>query len=107
MRESPATPSQLDVLYALIFILSGPTHFSSQTIAYAATAGVPLAGFLVPAAGVLAMTGGLSIALGYRARLGAYGLIAFLVSVTFAMHTFWAESDPSLLPRVAVHAEPR
>jgi putative oxidoreductase len=83
------------VLYALIFIVSGPSHFSSQTITYAAAAGVPLANFLVPAAGVLAMAGGLSVALGYRARFGALGLVAFLVPVTFAMHAFWAESEPT------------
>ena len=83
-------------LLALIFILSGPNHFSSETIGYAAHAGVPLPGFLVPAAGVLALVSGLSVALGYRARLGALGLIAFLVPVTLMMHAFWAESDPMM-----------
>ena len=82
------------VLYALIFVYSGLTQFSSQTLAFAAGAGVPLAAFLVPASGVLAVAGGLSVALGYRARLGALALVAFLVPVTLAMHAFWAESDP-------------
>ena len=91
------------ILYALIFIVSGPNHFSSQTIAYAAAAGVPLASVLVPIAGVLAMAGGLSVALGYRARFGALGLIAFLVPVTFAMHAFWAESDPMTRMMQQVH----
>ena len=39
---------------------------------------------------------GLSVALGYRARLGALGLVAFLVPVTLTMHAFWAESDPMM-----------
>jgi putative oxidoreductase len=40
--------------------------FSSQTIAYAASEGVPLASIMVPFSGALAIVGGLSILLGYR-----------------------------------------
>ena len=60
------------LLFALIFLMSGPMHFSSQTIAYAASQGVPLASIVVPISGVLAIVGGLSILLGYRAKLGAW-----------------------------------
>jgi hypothetical protein len=63
------------VLFSLIFLWSGFSHFSAGTIAYAAQAGVPLAGFLVPASGVLAALGGLSVALGWHARLGAAALV--------------------------------
>jgi hypothetical protein len=56
------------ILFSAIFILSGFFHFSPQEVAYAANAGVPMPGFLVPASGVLAMVGGLSILLGYRAK---------------------------------------
>ena len=80
-------------LFALLFIVSGLGHFSSQTIAYGAASGVPMANFLIPASGALAIAGALSIALGYRARLGALALVAFLVPVTFAMHKFWAAPD--------------
>jgi putative oxidoreductase len=48
----------------------------------------------VPFAGVLALVGGLSVALGYRTRIGAAMLIAFLIPVTFMMHRFWAMPDP-------------
>jgi putative oxidoreductase len=82
------------VLFALIFLMSGPGHFSSRMIGYAASQGVPLASVLVPLSGVLALAGGLSIALGYRARLGAWLIVLFLVPVTLAMHRFWAVSDP-------------
>ena len=68
-------------------------HFASQTIAYAAAQGVPLPSIAVPFAGILAILGGLSILLGYYARIGA-GLIAlFLVGVTPMMHNFWAVTD--------------
>jgi putative oxidoreductase len=83
------------VLFALIFIVAGANHFSHQTIGFAASQGVPMASVLVPFSGVLALLGGLSIALGYRAKLGAWLIVLFLVSVT-PMHNFWAISDPMM-----------
>lgn len=80
-------------LFALLFIVSGIGHFSSDTIGYAAASGVPLANLAVPLSGVLAIVGATSILLGYRARLGALALIAFLVPVTFMMHQFWNAPD--------------
>jgi putative oxidoreductase len=85
------------VLFALIFITAAPRHFSSEGIQHAAQLGVPLAKLLVPISGVLALGGGLSVALGYKARLGAWALVAFLVPVTFMMHGFWRLSDPVLV----------
>ena len=81
-------------LFAFIFILSAPGHFSAQSIAYAAQAGVPFAELLVPASGVLALIGGLSVLLGYQAKLGAWLLVLFLVPVTLTMHRFWGLTDP-------------
>jgi len=43
--------------FVLIFLMSGPRHFMSQTIAYAAAQGVPLASIAVPLSGVLALLG--------------------------------------------------
>jgi putative oxidoreductase len=85
------------VLFALIFITAAPRHFSSEGIGHAAQLGVPLATLLVPISGALALGGGLSVALGYRARWGAWALVAFLVPVTFMMHGFWRLSDPVLV----------
>jgi putative oxidoreductase len=81
-------------LFSLIFIVAAFGHFSSATIGYAAAQGVPLAGIAVPLSGIIALAGGLSVLLGYRARLGAWLLVLFLVAVTPAMHAFWAVSDP-------------
>ena len=81
-------------LFALIFLMSGPNHFSKQTIAYAASQGVPLASLAVPFSGVLAILGGLSILLGYRAKIGAWLIVAFLVPVTLMLHKFWGVADP-------------
>ena len=82
--------------FALIFLMSGPLHFSKQEVAYAAAQGVPLAAILVPFSGVLAFAGGLSILLGYRAKLGAWLIVLFLVPVTVMMHNFWAVHDPMM-----------
>jgi putative oxidoreductase len=71
-------------------------HFSPATIAYAASQGVPLAGIAVPLSGLIALAGGLSILLGYRAKLGAWLIVLFLVPVTLALHKFWAVSDPMM-----------
>jgi putative oxidoreductase len=83
-------------LFVLIFLMSGPRHFLSQTIAYAASQGVPLASISVPISGVLAVAGGLSILLGYRARIGAWLIVLFLVGVTPLMHKFWGVTDPMM-----------
>jgi putative oxidoreductase len=82
--------------FGLIFLMAGPNHFLSQTIAYAASQGVPLASISVPLLGVIALLGGVSIVLGYRARIGAGLIVLFLVAVTPMMHNFWAISDPMM-----------
>jgi putative oxidoreductase len=83
------------LLFALIFLMSGPMHFSGQMIGYAASQGVPLASLTVPFSGLLAIVGGLSIVLGYRARIGAWLIAVFLVGVT-PLHNFWAVTDPTM-----------
>lgn len=65
------------VMFALIFIVAAPRHFSHEGIQHAADLGVPMAGLLVPLSGVMALLGGLSIALGYKAPLGAWLLSGF------------------------------
>jgi putative oxidoreductase len=81
--------------FALIFLMSGFTHFAKQTIGFAASQGVPMASVLVPASGLLAFFGALSILLGYRAKLGAWLIVVFLIGVT-PMHKFWGISDPMM-----------
>jgi putative oxidoreductase len=84
------------IFFGLIFLAAGSTHFAKQTIAYPASQGVPLASILVPLSGVIALAGGLSILLGYRAQIGAWLIVLFLVSVTPTMHNFWAVHDPMM-----------
>jgi putative oxidoreductase len=81
------------IFYSAIFIMSGPNHFRSELIGFAASQGVPLASILVPLSGIIAFLGGLSIAVGYRARLGAWLIVLFLIPVTLMLHRFWGLPD--------------
>lgn len=84
------------ILFSAIFVIVAPMHFSQFEIAYAKAAGLPAANLLVPASGLLALAGALSILLGYRAKIGAWLLVLFLVPVTLTMHNFWAVHDPMM-----------
>jgi len=91
------------LFFATVFVLSAPNDLTHPVIQYAASQGVPFAGVLVPLAGIIALVGGLSVMLGYRAKLGAWLLILFLVAVTPTMHRFWGISDPMLAQNQMVH----
>lgn len=84
------------ICFSAMFIFGAPGHFTAAYIGYGAQAGVPAASLLVPLAGVLALVGGLSVALGYKAKLGALLLVVFLIPVTATMHGFWAVADPMM-----------
>ena len=79
--------------YSLIFILSGFHHFSQGSMDYAANAGVPMASLLVPLSGLICLLGGLSILFGYRAKIGAWLIVLFLVPTTLIMHRCWGLDD--------------
>ena len=83
------------ILFSLIFIIAAPRHFSTEGIGHAASLGVPFAQILVPLSGIMAIVGGLSVALGYKTRRGAWLLVGFLVPVTWMMHAYWKQSDPA------------
>ncbi len=84
------------LLYSAIFLMTAFGHFSAGYVGYAAQAGVPAPGLLVPLSGVIAILGGLSITLGYKAKIGGWLIVLFLVPVTLKMHAFWAVPDPMM-----------
>lgn len=83
-------------MFASIFLLAAPDHFSKHTIAYAAAQGLPLASVAVPLSGIIALAGGLSIFFGYRTKFGSWLIVLFLVPVTVVMHKFWGVTDPRI-----------
>jgi len=50
---------------------------------------VPAPRVLLPGAIVFLLVGGASVILGYRARIGALLLLAFLIPTTYFFHDFW------------------
>src|SRR5258706_1928535 len=84
------------ILFSLIFIMAAFGHFLRGAIAYAASQGVPFARLAVPLSGVIAFAGGLSILLGYRAKVGAWLIVLFLAAVTPMLHNFWIVADPMM-----------
>src|SRR5690348_7047462 len=85
------------ILFASLFILASLGHFSHQSMGYATSMGVPMASVLVPLSGIIAFLGGVSVLVGYKARLGAWLLVVFLIPVTFMMHKFWEAKDPMMV----------
>jgi putative oxidoreductase len=81
------------IFFSLIFLMTIMGHFKSETANYAASQGVPFPNVLVPLSGLIAIAGGLCVALGFRAKMGAWLLVIFLVPVTVMMHAFWKETD--------------
>jgi putative oxidoreductase len=84
------------LFFALIFLFAAPNHFAKQTIGFSASQGVPLASIAVPLSGVVAIAGGLSILLGYHAKIGAWLIVLFLVPVMLMLHKFWTVTDPMM-----------
>src|ERR687897_1644653 len=82
------------ILFVVPFVLSGLTnHFSRQGVEYARNYGAPAPGLMVPLSGAAIVAGGLSVALGIWADLGALVLAAFALAILPIMHAFWKEED--------------
>ncbi len=85
------------ILFALIFINSGIMHLTKleAMTGYATFKKVPAAKLSVIVSGLMILIGGLYIALGIYADLGALLIAIFLIPTAFMMHAFWKESDAS------------
>lgn len=87
------TPLVARILLSAIFIKSGIDKIMDPagTQAYMQQYGMPFAGMiLIPTILVLLM-GGLSVLLGYKARLGALLLVGFLIPASLIFHTDFSQ----------------
>jgi putative oxidoreductase len=88
------------ILFGLLFVSSGfMAHLGEggrQGREYARSLGAPSPDVLVPLSGVTIIVGGLMVALGIWADLGALLIIGFLVGITPIMHAFWKIEDPQM-----------
>ena len=83
------------VLFALLFISSGVSHLTKleAMTGYAKYKKVPAAKFGVVLSGLMILVGGLYIAFGVYADLGALLIALFLIPTSFLTHAFWKETD--------------
>ena len=86
------------VLFAFLFLQNGYNHLANPKvmIPFGEYIGVPSPKFSVPATGVMMLVGGVLIALGFWADLGAILLILFLPAAGFYGHAYWKETDPNM-----------
>lgn len=88
------------ILFGLLFVSSGlQAHLGEggkQGREYARSLGAPNPDVLVPLSGIVIIAGGLMIALGLWADLGALFVLGFLAGITPIMHAYWKVDDPQM-----------
>jgi putative oxidoreductase len=92
------------ILLSLIFLQAGIAHLlvPSPIVAGMTAKGIPLAGVLIIPTIAILIGGGLSILLGYRAKLGAWLLIGFLIPATLFFHTDFPEEKNSFFKNLGL-----
>ena len=92
----PATALVGRILLATIFILSGIQKVAAyeDTLGYMQAQGLPWASGLLVLAAIAEIGGGLAILTGFLTRIGALGLIVFLLVTSLVFHDFWNLTGP-------------
>ena len=85
------------LIFGAFFIYNGVNHMLSHAMLaqFAAAKSVPAPELAVIGSGLLILFGGTSILLGWRPELGVIAIVVFLLGVSFPMHPFWADADPT------------
>ncbi|MBS7780694.1 DoxX family protein [Acidovorax sp. CCYZU-2555] len=80
------------ILLALLFIPAGVGKLTgfAGTVAYTASAGVPVPQVAVALALLVEVVGGLALLLGWQTRWAALALAFFTLVASFFFHNFWA-----------------
>jgi len=86
------------IFLSAIFIKSGVDKILDRpgTQQFMEAKGIPLAGLLLIPTIIVLVGGGLSVLLGYKARLGALLLIGFLIPATLIFHTNFSEPQQEI-----------
>jgi putative oxidoreductase len=92
VAQRPATALVGRLLIGAIFLLSGFAKLTdtSGTVAHMEAAGLPYASTLAIIAGIAELAGGASLVFGFLTRIGALGLILFMIPTTIIFHGFWS-----------------
>ena len=93
------------LIFGGFFLYNGINHIihHDQLVPYASAKNVPAPEAAVVGSGALLIASGLSVILGLKPKLGALGIIAFLASVSPAMHNFWEHQDPGQRQNDMIH----
>jgi len=84
------------VLFSAIFLMFGMAHFTDPAMVDMVPAFMPAKSVVVMLTGALIIVAGLSVLLGYKAKVGALILFFFLLSTTILV---WSgSSDPNAMP---------
>jgi putative oxidoreductase len=96
VHDSAMTARHLTALFArialsAIFLVSGFAKLSDPAgaVGYMNHEGIPNADTLVYVAGLAEICGGLALLFGFLTRVGALGLVAFMIITTYFFHDFW------------------
>jgi putative oxidoreductase len=103
LAPRPATALLGRIAIAAIFLVSGTAKLVdvAGTAAHMSAVGIPFPEPLAMFAGVAEILGALSLMFGALTRVGAIGLILFLIPTTLLFHNFWAlEGDEQRLQLV-------
>lgn len=89
-------------LLAAIFVMSGIAKLTdlAGTTAHMAQAGIPYADTLAMVAGVAELAGAAALIFGFLTRIGAAGLIAFMIPATLIFHAFWSYEGAERMPQM-------
>lgn len=81
------------VCLALVFLNAGIKHLTgfSEFVPVIASKGLPLPGLLAVGTIVFLLVGAASLLLGYKTKIGACLLIAFLIPTTLIFHPFTSD----------------
>ncbi len=85
------------VIVGVYYLMGAYHHFVDVHMMARAAAGhgVPAPQLAVLLAGVLLAIAGVTLLLGAFPRIGVLALVLFLLPVSFFMHPFWADTNPS------------
>jgi len=101
-RQRPTMALIGRFLLAAIFVMSGIAKLTDLpgTVAHMTAAGIPYAQTLAVVAGVAEILGAAALVFGFLTRLGAAGLILFMIPATLVFHAFWSFEGAARMPQM-------
>ena len=82
------------ISFALVFLATGVSDFWDSTISYAGSQGISLPDLFIPLSGMFSILGALFILFGYKAKLGAWLIMLFVLPIAFMTDKFWLAPNP-------------